>query len=524
MREAAQHLIADGIEQSTMSVQNPDLFYWGQDRLFAVISWLASPIADPSLNLWACLTLGAGAFFALLATTARLVVTRLAGSRSWAATLITFFVLVAVARVLLRGETWYTLSLEAQPYGGSHLLALWALMLWQRRRPTAAALAVGCVVVMVGLNSAAVLALAALAAVALWAERERFVRALLWWGLLGAVCLLAQGLWMVLAQRYGGEPGPVPEPPLPYFEFRSAVLEVGWRASLDTIVAALRNPLWIGLLPLAGFAAFALPDDLRPRLRGLVAVSTLFAGCYWLLFSANVWVAMNVYSARYFAPVLFVAILLVATPLALALVGPVLRPEVAADERVGSPAHAAPGRRLRRRLLARPGVAGLVAIGVAAVAGSSFAGTLRNPNEADVLVAMQPTADYAVEHDVRFISGYYWFMWPVLHDSLDNGRDRVFIAGYKSGGEIDGYHEAFAQARAAGEGTAQALCVGWDVSQCQEYLSFWTAPGWADTGRTCPMPDPNAAAYQRGLFKTVPVPACRVLEHRDPTAPLTLAS
>ena len=51
-----------------MSVQDVDLFYWGQDRFFAILPLLASPDLGPTVNLFVLLLLNAVSFHALLLT------------------------------------------------------------------------------------------------------------------------------------------------------------------------------------------------------------------------------------------------------------------------------------------------------------------------------------------------------------------------------------------------------------------------------------------------------------------------
>ena len=52
LRYSAHHLNADTIMQSIQSVQNVDLFFWGQNRFASAIPLLASPFANPEVNLF----------------------------------------------------------------------------------------------------------------------------------------------------------------------------------------------------------------------------------------------------------------------------------------------------------------------------------------------------------------------------------------------------------------------------------------------------------------------------------------
>ena len=48
LRYTTEFLQADGVQQSTMSIQSVDLFFWGQNRFAAFVSLLARPGADPT--------------------------------------------------------------------------------------------------------------------------------------------------------------------------------------------------------------------------------------------------------------------------------------------------------------------------------------------------------------------------------------------------------------------------------------------------------------------------------------------
>ena len=136
-------------------------------------------------------------------------------------------------------------------------------------------------------------------------------------------------------------------------------------------------------------------------------------------------------------------------------------------------------------------------------------GPLRSRADATVLVQTRATADYARAGGVTFLSGYYWDMWPTQWEGLKSGRNALFVTGLKSGGDPEGYRDAFREELAKGPGHPRAMCVNQPASVCTPYLDYWTAPGWITTAETCPIP-----ADIEALGSPPPERSCRVLEYR----------
>jgi len=124
----------EGVGQSLFSVQDVDLFFGGQDRFAAVVSWLASPIANPMLNLFFCLLINAVSLHALLLVVSWMGVRLLAGRRTWQATMVLFSTMTALTHLIVRDEKKYTMALDSQPFARSWALSLGAFMLWKRNQ------------------------------------------------------------------------------------------------------------------------------------------------------------------------------------------------------------------------------------------------------------------------------------------------------------------------------------------------------------------------------------------------------
>ena len=469
LRHTREHLQADGVMQAVMSVQDPTLFYWGQDRFAPVVSWLASPVADPMANLWVCLLLESAAFHGVLLVLARLVTPAIA-DREWRSTTITFLVLTFVSYAVLASATISQFAIDTQPYSPSLLAVLGAFVLWRRNgrwRVAGAALAwLAC-----GLNPTAILVLAALALVAA-------VRTGQWWRwiALGVVCCLSQVSWMYLASVFA-------EPANPWHkELYFAFSRTDYRARVSAIAHngfdAVRLPWLAALTVVAAVVTVLMPSSVRRRLALRGALVVAFAAAFAALFAGNAWVAANAGHVRYFLPVVLAGVMLVGVPLAWA--------GLQAPYRLGMPV-----------------LVGALGLGIVLASW----GPLTSPTRADVLTASAPIAEFAEAEGVVFVAGDYWTVWPTLLPMLDEGRHAAFVTGLRTGSDPDSYRELFERARAAG--TPRALCIDADPGVCADHLALWTAPGWSLTGETCPDPVvPRPAGHES------PIRLCVVLELR----------
>jgi hypothetical protein len=479
-RYTASFINGDGVWQSVMSVQNVDLFYWGQDRFFAILPLLASPIADPTANLFVLLVINALAFHALLLTICYLGLDAIADPPSRRALVVAYLVMAITAQVAIAPATIYAFALEASPHSTAWLLALWSYQLFKRRTLAARVVAAALIGVSVGLSPQALLLVALLALVE--AVRHGHWRSWIVYGALWASWLV---IWMLLARIWGGNAGPLDPASVAYFSFSRSALTNGAAQSVTNIVGAYRIlPLIAGII----LAALALLM-VRDRWAGLMprwSLAIAFCGTFWAVFTANTWTAMNGYNVRYYFPVALLPIVAVAVPITAAVL----------VVRVPGPARV-------RQLAAPVAAAALLAVVL-------LAGPLQSPADSVVLRQTQATADMVRSADVLFVSGYYWDMWPVLHQALADGRDAHFVAGPKSGGDPDEYRAALATALASGT-MPTAMCLNDTIEVCRTYLAYWTGAEWEATDRTCPVPPPEQ------LLGSPPVPQCRILQVTGPT-------
>ena len=477
LRYTSPMLQADSVLQSVMSVQDVRLFYWGQDRLASVVPFLASPVADPMTNLFLVLLINATAFHVLLLILARMGTVVVTGSRKWSGTLVLFLLISAVTHTIV--EPMFTLALDAQPYSMSWALALGAFLLWKRHQWWALTASAAMVGVAVGLNPSVILVAAFLAVLEMF-RRRQWIR----WIVFGAVWIAWFAIWLKLSHAFPGDLGPKPDPARSYFSFSIHTFRSGMAESLSKIGAAFDRRWLVGLAVFAAVCTLLLSSERRAALLKRLALTALFAFLYWVVFAGNPWVAANGFHVRYFFPLVLAVIVGIAAPVAAALLTvrlPLLR-------------------NVPRSVLAL-GVATLAAV-------ASLVGPLTPPSEAPIILATGPTADYVKANNVSFVAGYYWLLWPVLLQSLDEGRTAVYGAGVRSDGDLSAYPAALDRAVAEQHGPPRAICVGDKVASCQTYLEYLTRPGWRQVDGTCPMPSVPGGRL------SPPANRCTVLEYR----------
>lgn len=470
LRYTGDHLNADGVEQSMMSVQGPALFYWGQDRLVPVVSLLASPVSDPTANLWVCLTLQAVSLYGLLVFVAHRTVAAL-GRPGLGPTVLTYLVLAAAANSLFSSEMMQSFAVEGQPYALSWLLLGLSYEAWKAGGRGMAAASVVASFVAMGVNPSVVL-LGAFLAVAEVVRRKQVLR---WVAFCGALAVLFV-LWAYLSNRFAMYPTPERSEPPSYFGFSADTLSTGLPRAIDNVVVNLR-PIRTVVVGLAALLAVVL---LRARTQAvLMSYGAFFVGftaLYVALFAGNEWVMLNGYVFRYFFPLPLALVLLTGLPIAAALLQ---------VTETGLP-------RVPRGWLV-PAVISLAAGGVVA----SMVGPVQPPEDARVFRGVGPTQAFARDNEVRFLAGAYWNMWPLALGLLDADRHAVFVAGFKSDGDREANRRVLDE-QVDKSGVAKALCVNQAVSVCVTYLSYWTRPGWESTRTTCPAPPPIAPADTSG--------------------------
>lgn len=312
-RYAPSAFSGDVILYSVMSLQNVTLFFWEQNRLLNVGPALTAVVRDPTANFIANLMFPAVVFFVLLRYLAGRAV-RVAANSAQADRLLgeraVFLLLVLVVFLVLRPAAIFDYVIWHVEYSLSWLLLAIAYFRWfayDSVRIGGLLMVMVFMVVATGVNYSIVLPALALSCGRVWitgsVSRDTVKFALV---AVGAIMF-----WVVVARFF---PGPGQEA---YAGFD--ILGLG-----DAIPQVLRNVSSVLFLPGLALVVgavivlrFGRAGYLEPAGLGLVQVIlTLFALGWLVLFAGNAWVAANQYHFRYFAPVLFVGLMLLALDLA----------------------------------------------------------------------------------------------------------------------------------------------------------------------------------------------------------------
>lgn len=296
-RYAPEHSHADILINSVMSLQNVTLFYWGQNRLLNVLPFIAAIFNDPVFNLRLVLFFPALCHFSLLLFFS-MITKEIGGDDGQGYVVLKVFVILsAIFLALFNDGDIFNIAIGHIEYslpvllvGISFLLAVkkqWGFSAWL-------GLTVFLVTVATGLNFSIVL-LSLFLVFSHLAYTRKIERRIFFFCLVSIVAFV---FWNYVSRQYGD---------LPYSQFNLNQLRPG----LDLVLKNLLSSL--DLLNLVLVVLIFLGFNLcRPLLncrssydsRNLPGYFMMVAGLFgigWLLlFSSSKWVALNLFSYRYF--------------------------------------------------------------------------------------------------------------------------------------------------------------------------------------------------------------------------------
>ena len=304
LKYAPDHLSADFLLHSVMSLQNITLYYWGQNRLLNVLPLIASFTQDPALNLTIALSASTTAFYLFLLISARLI-TKAVGAPSYYFPML-FIALSSLFLISFSGVAIFTVATGHFEYSFPGLLtvSLFYLTWFGRVRWYIWLLSVAVLIaVAIGVNPATVLPIVFIAAAAVFYKKRLSASYLI----IVLIAVASFIFWHYVSRLYGG---------YTYNDFSLLQLPLG----LTKIVGNLTNTIKLPevFIFLAGIYAFKLtliavrPENIySPALVQRYAVSAifLFSIAWILLFSTNSWVEKNAFHWRYFVYVIFCALL-----------------------------------------------------------------------------------------------------------------------------------------------------------------------------------------------------------------------
>ena len=115
-----ERMDSDLIVPSIASLKNPSLFYWGQDRLLSLTTFLLIPFRSISLNLYLNIFIQALFFSGLIL----FLVRSCCNERTVA--ILSYVATIFLILIIIPGGELYTFSKHAQPYSSSTLIVLGA--------------------------------------------------------------------------------------------------------------------------------------------------------------------------------------------------------------------------------------------------------------------------------------------------------------------------------------------------------------------------------------------------------------
>jgi hypothetical protein len=441
-RFAPQYLVADTVLYSIISLQHVTLFYWGQNRVIDLFPWALSWITNAQVNLAAHLFLFSFSFFALLCLIglagAEILLPEASRRDRWTATI----VLLTITLVIMQPPAIHNFTAQGEPYAASYLFAFFAAIRLARPiRARRAVVSTVCLLIAIGLNPSVALLTMMLSGLGA-SLGNRFGGALL-----AVVTVAGLATWRALSHF-------APAYPVPYTGLDLEDLGTAMAATLTSMASATRLLVIAALFGLlALLASLRVTRVANPLVRLAVTSFLVFAVVWWIGWSANTWVKTNGYPYRYFFPVLLIV------PVSITLQLFCYLPR---------------SRRLKDFCAAA--CMGLITVYLVrpAVPLADYR----------VFSTVAPFSEYAQSHRIRFFTGLYWIVWPTVFRLLDQ-PDAAFGLTARADGNIAKMRKAVEEEIAV-NGTAKALCLESDETECLQDAGFYSGRRWSVTGDVCP--------------------------------------
>lgn len=448
---------ADVLLHSLASTERLTFYYWGQDRLANLVALVASPVQDPVWNLWVVLFVQGVAFHALLAIVVVFAARASDIELRPGPTVVAVLAAGYAVGWMLTPFTMHTFVIQQQ-YAMSLALFLAGLALVMRAS-AAWAVVVGAVMILAAVLviPATVLFLPLAAVVGRSFDRRRVA--------LGVIaCVGAFVIATILPSIvYDGATSSS------YRTFSRSLLSAGWRPAWSNIVDGFRTVPTIVVLATSIAVLVARRRQLPFAVRAVLVGAPPFALAWFCTFTANRWVADNLYGPRYYFPVYAVAIIVVA--IAAIVAADWVRQALA--DRVGSHStpsrqRSLPGRKWRTVAITGTACALTAAIGLAGVADDGI----------PVVDAALPAAATAEELDVEVVVGDYWGVWPVVYASHRRGHE-VFGLTYRGEAQASEMRAAVDRALTDPDDDVTLMCVGLDATGCVAEFDRFADGTWA---------------------------------------------
>ena len=458
---------ADALLLSLISTQKLTFYYWGQDRLASLLPLLAFPIQDARLNFYAQTLTQAALFFSLIGLFVGYHRRETDGSLSTGSAELAGPLLLTSAAFLVTTKDFigYQFVLEQQ-YVISlvlYLLGLDCIMRGSRIR-----MLMGAMLVLIAAFVIPASLIAAPLAFVMAGPHGRWAR--------GASAMAISFVALAIASiapRIFLDSTPGADA---YSDFDIGRMANNLGAAWGLIIASVNSTQ---AYVIAATAVVVLAVTWRRRskqaLVACVAVA-VFAAAWTAIFTANLWVSLNGFSARYYFPVYGAWLFLVA----------------GASHALWGQFGAFVSRiRLRGRQISSEATRRIAVAGIAITsAGLCVVGMSRllTDEGVPVLAAAKPSAIVAQDLDVDFVVGSYWVVWPITFSSLTLGEDLPALT-YRGQVFRSDVLSTLANDAPDDAGRVRLLCAGTSLEACPLDFSAFVFGDWVvdNIVRTTPL-------------------------------------
>ncbi|RFB81371.1 hypothetical protein [Methylovirgula sp. 4M-Z18] len=390
----APYMNADVMMNSIMSLQKVTLFYWGQDRLLNVLPLALSVVRNARLNVYLNSILSCLCFCSLAWAWARGIARSFEPVQDrFAFRRLVFLVTVLLFILVLHEWQFVDTSISHIEYTLSYTLFAWIvfdLILKPEFKPIDYVRVVILVVIGTGLNNSLVIPECSAFSVIAWMQRKVSAPLIVF----AIVSLLSFKAWLLISSFY-------PHSGISYSDFDIQNVEEYSHATARNLVRGLDLPRLCAVVAFAlalrllrfNFPAYVKMGRIA-HWGEICGALALFCLAWFLLFSVNSWIKASHFHTRYFVPIIFVAVGILAVKFA------------------------------EYFLFLKPMLQNILCLLVAAFLGYFLAAKFTPLEKYPVFAQVAPSA--AVDADGY--AGDYWRVWPAVLRDLVHHKPAVGFA------------------------------------------------------------------------------------------------
>jgi hypothetical protein len=429
---APQYLHADVILFSVMSLQKITLFYWGQDRLLNVVPFIASIIRDPKLNLSLILLIHSTVFYFCILIWSQRALKSVCESPKLSDRIQIFVICLAIVFAALTPYAIFEFSITHIEYSLSYLLLALACSLFENKVFKSQTIIMIFILLLfaTAMNNSIILPSLMIAAVDYF-ERKKFDARIFTFAISATASFI---IWGLISKTYGQNS--LSYTTISFVNFDDKLLKVAISiGGVVNLTAVLIFSLFFTIKII--FSTKTLTEKFNKN-----QYYYWFFLISWLLFfPANRWVEINAFNFRYFAPVMFIPLMMTA-------------------------------------IIVHKSAENLTIIfrGLFLTVLILFIGVnLRAPNTSiDDYNIFDENNSLFIKNEnnnkIIYFSGDYWKAWPAVMNQMLRGSTSYGFA-YRSQGNIETLRKA-ANTSLRDSGAIEVYCLNDTLDNCKEQVFF----------------------------------------------------